>query len=337
MDQHAMMETDRLIAVDENDRVVVSGTESAASLSDGRDSTIIDRSAFVVTKRDGHRFDESTPRGILHRAFSVFVFDPFGRLLLTQRASTKITFPNVWTNACCSHPLHGMIPHEVDDNDNNNSAEEEVRTDGIKNAAVRKLQHELGISPHSMDKDRLVFVKRFHYWASDTITYGHDAPWGEHEVDYVFFYQAPVVTDEAASDAVGTAKDPDEGGRPAKTTTLPPPLSIRPNPEEVAAYEFVTKDELMRRMTQHQAGESDEDEEEEEEMLWSPWFVGIMERGGFDWWDDMEHTLQGKYTSNEITYFDPPARHVAAYNLPHHGRTTGVAGVANRTEASPAK
>jgi isopentenyl-diphosphate delta-isomerase type 1 len=334
MDQHAMMETDRLIAVDENDRVV-SGSESAASLPGGRDSTT-DGSAFVVTKRDGHRFDgSSTPRGILHRAFSVFVFDPFGRLLLTQRAATKITFPNVWTNACCSHPLHGMIPDEVDDD---NNTEGEVRTEGIKNAAVRKLQHELGISPHSIDKDRLVFVKRFHYWASDTITYGNEAPWGEHEVDYVFFYQAPINADEGAgavdepttatAAATGTAKVHDDDRAPA-TTTLP--LSIRPNPEEVAAYEFVTKGELMRRMRKSKAGESDD------EVLWSPWFVGIMERGGFDWWDNLEHTLRGKYTSNEITYFDPPARHVAAYNLPHHGRTTGVAGVANRTEPSPAK
>jgi isopentenyl-diphosphate delta-isomerase type 1 len=335
-----MMETDRLIAVDENDQVVVVVGEEGGAATTARGSS--SDGAFVVTKRDGHRFDASSPRGILHRAFSVFVFDPFGRLLLTQRAATKITFPNVWTNACCSHPLHGMIPHEVDNT--SNSAEEEVRTDGIKNAAIRKLQHELGISPHSMDKDRLVFVKRFHYWASDTITYGNDAPWGEHEVDYVFFYRAPVNAEEgggavdeppSAAATTGTAKDQDDVRTPATTTTtLPPPLSIRPNPEEVAAYEFVTKDELMRRMTQHHAGESDG---EEEEVLWSPWFVGIMERGGFDWWDDLEHTLRGKYTSNEITYFDPPARHVATYNLPHHGRTTGVAGVANRTVASAAE
>lgn len=44
--------------------------------------------------------------GMLHRAFSVFLFDRQGRLLLQQRADDKITFPSYWTNTCCSHPLN---------------------------------------------------------------------------------------------------------------------------------------------------------------------------------------------------------------------------------------
>lgn len=45
-------------------------------------------------------------KGLLHRAFSVFLFDPeSGKLLLQRRAAEKITFPNMWTNTCCSHPL----------------------------------------------------------------------------------------------------------------------------------------------------------------------------------------------------------------------------------------
>lgn len=40
----------------------------------------------------------------LHRAFSVFIFDENGRLLLQQRAKTKYTFPLSWTNSICSHP-----------------------------------------------------------------------------------------------------------------------------------------------------------------------------------------------------------------------------------------
>lgn len=45
-------------------------------------------------------------KGLLHRAFSVLLFDPTtGKLLLQRRALEKITFPNMWTNTCCSHPL----------------------------------------------------------------------------------------------------------------------------------------------------------------------------------------------------------------------------------------
>jgi len=43
---------------------------------------------------------------MLHRAFSVFLFNTKGELLMQQRASEKITFPDYWTNTCCSHPLY---------------------------------------------------------------------------------------------------------------------------------------------------------------------------------------------------------------------------------------
>lgn len=53
------------------------------------------------------------PRSLLHRAFSCFIFRPSdGRLLLQKRAAEKITFPNMWTNTCCSHPL--SVPDEMD-------------------------------------------------------------------------------------------------------------------------------------------------------------------------------------------------------------------------------
>ncbi len=50
--------------------------------------------------------------GLLHRAFSVFLFDGDGRMLLQQRAATKYHFPLLWTNACCGHPRPGeaLIP-----------------------------------------------------------------------------------------------------------------------------------------------------------------------------------------------------------------------------------
>ena len=94
-----------------------------------------------ASKKDAHIFSPSQPRGVLHRAFSVFLFDSdTGDLLLQQRASHKVTFPDVWTNTCCSHPLHGMDPPEVD-------AEKDVllgNVQGVKRAAVRKLKQVRG-------------------------------------------------------------------------------------------------------------------------------------------------------------------------------------------------
>src|SRR5207248_1208560 len=42
--------------------------------------------------------------GRLHRAFSVFIFDSAGRMLLQRRAASKYHFGGLWTNTCCSHP-----------------------------------------------------------------------------------------------------------------------------------------------------------------------------------------------------------------------------------------
>ncbi len=47
------------------------------------------------------------PPGRLHRAFSAFLFDPAGRVLLQRRADSKYHFGGRWTNACCGHPAPG--------------------------------------------------------------------------------------------------------------------------------------------------------------------------------------------------------------------------------------
>lgn len=60
----------------------------------------------------------------LHRGFSLFIFNRNGDLLVTQRAATKKTFPDVWTNTVCGHPAQHETP--VD-------------------AAKRRLKDELGI------------------------------------------------------------------------------------------------------------------------------------------------------------------------------------------------
>lgn len=106
-------------------------------------------------------------KGLLHRAFSVFLFDPeTNRLLLQQRATEKITFPDMWTNTCCSHPLG--IPGET-------GANLEDSVAGVKRAAQRKLEHELGIDPKQVPFDDFHFLTRIHYKAPS------DGKWGEHE------------------------------------------------------------------------------------------------------------------------------------------------------------
>ncbi|ANB12385.1 isopentenyl-diphosphate delta-isomerase IDI1 [Sugiyamaella lignohabitans] len=77
-------------------------------------------------------------KGLLHRAFSVFLFNSKGELLLQQRADEKITFPSLWTNTCCSHPL--AVPSELGHDLPTSIA-------GVKQAAQRKLDQELGIKP----------------------------------------------------------------------------------------------------------------------------------------------------------------------------------------------
>jgi isopentenyl-diphosphate delta-isomerase len=42
--------------------------------------------------------------GLLHRAFSVFIFNSQGKLLLQKRSNQKLLWPQVWSNSCCSHP-----------------------------------------------------------------------------------------------------------------------------------------------------------------------------------------------------------------------------------------
>ncbi|KAI0165485.1 NUDIX hydrolase domain-like protein [Xylariaceae sp. FL1272] len=116
-------------------------------------------------------------KGLLHRAFSVFLFDDRNRLLLQQRATEKITFPDMWTNTCCSHPLH--IPTETGSNLPDSIA-------GVKRAAQRKLEHELGIKTEQVPFEDFHFLTRIHYKAPS------DGKWGEHEIDYILFIKANV-------------------------------------------------------------------------------------------------------------------------------------------------
>ena len=112
--------------------------------------------------------------GLLHRAFSVLMFDREGRLLLQKRADDKVTFPGVWANSCCSHPL------------SSDSESELIDASGVKRAAIRKLHQELGISPDDLSLDDFHFVTKMMYSAR------MNADWIEREIDHILLIQADV-------------------------------------------------------------------------------------------------------------------------------------------------
>jgi isopentenyl-diphosphate delta-isomerase len=76
-------------------------------------------------------------RGVLHRGFSVYLFDREGRLLIQQRSSHKPLWPLHWSNSCCSHPRWG---------------------EKVDAAAHRRVREELGLAAQL----RLAFKFRYH-------------------------------------------------------------------------------------------------------------------------------------------------------------------------------
>ncbi|XP_074582604.1 isopentenyl-diphosphate Delta-isomerase I-like [Curcuma longa] len=149
--QRRLMFEDECILVDEHDNVV------------GHDS-----------KYNCHLMEKIESENMLHRAFSVFLFNSKFELLLQQRSATKVTFPLVWTNACCSHPLY--------------RESELIEEDflGVRNAAQRKLFDELGIQGEEIPVDQIVSLGRILYKAPS------DGKWGEHELDYLLFIVSDV-------------------------------------------------------------------------------------------------------------------------------------------------
>lgn len=156
-----------------------------------------------ASKKDAHLMTNIND-GLLHRAFSLFIFDSKDRLLLQQRASEKITFPDMWTNTCCSHPLsiHGEVAHDLSGS-----------IAGVKQAAQRKVDQELGIKPNDAPISEMNFLTRIHYLAPS------DGKWGEHEVDYILFLRAN------------------------------PTLTVNPN--EVKDHKWVSQDDLRQMFNSH--------------------------------------------------------------------------------------
>src|SRR5678809_1244437 len=101
----------------------------------------------VMEKMEAHQ------KGLLHRAFSVFIFDSNGKMLLQQRASEKYHGAHLWTNACCSHPMPG----------------EELMV-----AAQRRLQEEMGFTTELVE----IFSFIYRAQVENNLV--------EHELDHVF-------------------------------------------------------------------------------------------------------------------------------------------------------
>eukprot|EP01031_Cornospumella_fuschlensis_P032006 gene32006-38699_t len=93
---------------------------------------------------------------------------------------------------------------------------EEIRSGsipGMRAAAIRKLKHELGISPLSINPDAFKFLTRIHYCARDELGPENGKYWGEHEIDYILFIQGD--------------------------------FEVHPNPDEIESCKYVSKKELF--------------------------------------------------------------------------------------------
>ncbi|XP_066262702.1 isopentenyl-diphosphate Delta-isomerase 1-like isoform X2 [Euwallacea similis] len=169
--QHEAMLKDQCFLVDDDDKILGQASKQHCHL----------------VQENGH-----IP---LHRAFSVFLFNKKGDLLLQKRSSNKITYPDCYTNSCCSHPLGNFAGEE-----------EEEDAIGIKRAAQRRLNYELGIATDSIPLDIMHYITRVHYKDEGNGKYG------EHELDYVIFIQQDV--------------------------------QLKPNPNEVSEISFVPRNEF---------------------------------------------------------------------------------------------
>ncbi len=114
-----------------------------------------DRELGLMEKQQAH------VAGLLHRAFSVFVFNSKGELLLQQRAKEKYHSPLLWTNTCCSHPRENETYLE---------------------AAHRRLKEEMGFDCELEEKFHFIYKAQL----------GEQL--FEHELDHVFvgFYEGKI-------------------------------------------------------------------------------------------------------------------------------------------------
>ena len=88
----------------------------------------------VMEKMQAHR------EGLLHRAFSVFILNHKGEMLLQKRAGNKYHSAGLWSNACCSHPAPG---------------------ESTMQAATRRLQEEMGFSCELKETGSFIYAVQF--------------------------------------------------------------------------------------------------------------------------------------------------------------------------------
>ncbi|MFN4082402.1 MAG: isopentenyl-diphosphate Delta-isomerase [Bacteroidia bacterium] len=105
-----------------------------------------DNELGVMEKMEAHQ------KGLLHRAFSVFIFNKNNQLLLQQRSLNKYHSAGLWTNTCCSHPRENET---------------------ILQAANRRLKEEMGIECQLSIKHKFIYCTPF----ENGLT--------EHELDYI--------------------------------------------------------------------------------------------------------------------------------------------------------
>ena len=142
-----------------------------------------------VTIGTAEKLDAHQPPGLLHRAFSVFLFDGHGRLLLQQRAPGKYHSPGVWSNTCCGHPYPGEAAFA---------------------AAARRTYEELGVSPSLLAE-------------AGTVRYNHPDPDSglvEQEYNHLFvgLVQAPLRPDPEEVGATAFVTPAELAERHAKDT-----------------------------------------------------------------------------------------------------------------------
>jgi isopentenyl-diphosphate Delta-isomerase len=134
----------------------------------GDDGIMADSDALILVdeadRRLGHLSKEACHqgRGVLHRAFSLLIFNGRGELLVQQRAPSKRLWPLYWSNSCCSHPRI---------------------TESMEVATRRRLHEELGI------RCALHFLFKFQYHAQ------FDETGAEHELCSVFIGRCDATVD----------------------------------------------------------------------------------------------------------------------------------------------